>query len=47
MKVSMLAVVVCLAAPIAAADAQAVTDSQIASIVVTANQVDTAIAQRH
>ena len=40
MKVSMLAVVVCLAAPVAAANAQGVTDPQIASIVVTANQVD-------
>src|SRR5215212_2595833 len=40
MKLSMLAVAVCLAAPVAAANAQGITDPQIASIVVTANQVD-------
>jgi putative membrane protein len=39
MKVSIVVFTACLAAP-AAASAQAITDAQIASIVVTANQVD-------
>src|SRR3954471_12398577 len=40
MKVRTLAMLLCLTAPVATASAQGVTDPQIASIVVTANQVD-------
>ena len=40
MKLRACAVIVCLAVPAAVASAQGVTDPQIASIVVTANQVD-------
>lgn len=40
MKLRACAVMVCLAAPVSVASAQGVTDPQIASIVVTANQVD-------
>ena len=40
MRVCARAMVVCLAMPVALASAQGVTDPQIASIVVTANQVD-------
>lgn len=40
MKLSYIAALVCLVAPAATASAQGVTDPQIASIVVTANQVD-------
>jgi putative membrane protein len=40
MKVWTAVAAICLAAPIATASAQGVTDPQIASIVVTANQVD-------
>ena len=51
MKLSALIVALGVAAPAAHASAQSVTDAQIASIVVTANQVDidagkTAAAER-
>src|SRR4051812_15713539 len=40
MKLRTLGMLVCLVAPVATVSAQGVTDPQIASIVVTANQVD-------
>jgi putative membrane protein len=40
MKVRKLAMLLCVIAPVTTASAQGVTDPQIASIVVTANQVD-------